>query len=96
MTEVCGVCEGKIIVKHESECGHVFCYLCIKRELKVRGVCPVCGKGPYEMSNMMIVDGLKRCVRDEIKRGGSDKCVLKACKLKKYAREVSGKKFDIE
>ncbi len=90
MDEECGVCGGKISVKHESECGHVFCYLCIKRELRIRGRCPVCGKGPYEMSSMMIADGLRKCTRDESKREGRNKCVLKAYELKKHAREVNG------
>jgi len=42
---VCGICEGKASIPYRTDCGHVFCYLCLRSACERRGgwTCTVCG-----------------------------------------------------
>ncbi|KAJ6637774.1 E3 ubiquitin-protein ligase RNF4 [Pseudolycoriella hygida] len=45
-TVICAVCMESSVGRHphSTTCGHIFCGVCIKTAIKVRGKCPLCNK----------------------------------------------------
>lgn len=50
----CGICKSQACVAHETNCGHIFCYFCIKSEMMNDPglLCPKCGQK---------INSIKRC-----------------------------------
>ena len=50
----CPVCFGTVSLPYKLECGHVFCYLCVKQAVTTNPACPVCGD---DVSPQTIIEG---------------------------------------
>ncbi|KAG5858785.1 hypothetical protein KMI_11g17410 [Encephalitozoon hellem] len=85
--DLCMICGCEVSIRHETPCGHSFCYLCIKRHLGTQDACPVCGRGPLRMEGLA-GSGMPTGGRGDRIRKEEDPKILKGlCRLKKHIKE---------
>lgn len=88
----CNICKEEIQLPHSLPCDDSFCYLCIKRHLRVRSYCPTCFLMPVNSSDLQCLIEKPKNMLPELKvplKENKNESVIKR-KLKKFQLSESG------